>query len=215
MYVLDEWKVSPMTRNSREVILITPWLAPFGLGVLYIAELAWEVGISDPGRLAMQVLFATPLVITLSVLLSALEQQLRTHELGPRLRGWVLWTPRILLLLFVGFLAMLSLDVFVEGRSAGGIALGLLMHNLPALALLGGVVLAWRWPWTGAIVLLAFVLWWAPTFGRSGFPPSVFLLMAVLPISVAALFLLSWTTARPSRGLRSRAAVTAADTVRG
>lgn len=50
----------------------------------------------------------------------------------------MVWTPRILLLLFVGSLVTLSLDVFVEGHLAGDIALGPLVHNLPALVLLGG-----------------------------------------------------------------------------
>jgi hypothetical protein len=105
------------------------------------------------------------------------------------LRGWLVWTPRLLLLLFLAFLALLSLDVVAEGRGAGEVALGLLVHSLPALALLAAALAAWRWPLVGALGLAAFAAWWLLTFAGRGFLPSVVLLMAVLPLTTAALFL--------------------------
>ena len=45
----------------------------------------------------------------------------------------------------------------------------------------------------GALGLAAFAAWWLPVFAGRGFLPSVVLLMAVLPLTVSALFLLSWT----------------------
>ena len=51
----------------------------------------------------------------------------------------------------------------------------------------------WRWPWVGALGLAAFAAWWLPVFAGRGFLPSVFLLMAVLRLTVSALFLLRWT----------------------
>ena len=138
-------------------------------------------------------MLAAPLVLAASVLFAVVEQEARARALTPRLRRWLLWTPRVLLLGFVAFLALLSLDVFVEGRGPGAIALGLLLHNLPALVLLGVALLAWRWPWVGALGLAAFAAWWLPVFAGRGFLPSVVLLMAVLPLTVSALFLLSWS----------------------
>jgi len=83
-------------------------------------------------------------------------------------------------------------DVFEPERNHQQIALGLFMHNLPALGLLAVTVIAWRWPWVGAVGLAAFASWWLALFGSSGFLPSVFLLLAVLPLTVASLFLVSW-----------------------
>jgi hypothetical protein len=180
---------------------LPPWLAPALLAALSLAELWREGAAHEPIGLLIQLILAAPLVLAAGVLLAVAEQEARAHALTPRLRHWLLWTPRTLLLGFVAFLALLSLDVFVEGRSAGEIALGLLLHNLPALVLLGVAVAAWRWPWVGALGLAAFASWWLPTFSGRGFVPSVFMLMAVLPLTVGVLFLLSWTLLGP--GARS------------
>jgi len=178
---------------------LAPWLAPLALGVPYLAELWREVG-GEPLGLLLQDAFAVPLVLAATVLLSAVEQWARAGALTPRLRGWVRWTPRVALLLLVAFLALLSLDVFEEGRSAGEIALGLLLHNLPALALLAAALAAWRWPLVGAVGLAAFAAWWLLVIGNRGFSPSVFLLLAVLPLTLAALFLASALLDSPGRG---------------
>ena len=47
----------------------------------------------------------------------------------------IYWSPRILLILFILFLALFSLDVFDEAAGFWQTALALLMHNLPSLIL--------------------------------------------------------------------------------
>jgi hypothetical protein len=178
---------------------LAPWLAPIASGGLYLTELLREGATDEPVGLLAQIVFAAPLVVAATVLLAALEQEVRMGELTPRLRGWLVWTPRILLLLFVAVLALFSLDVFEEGLGAGEIALGLLMHNLPTLALLAAAVAAWRWPLVGAVGLAAFAAWWLLAFAVRGFVPSVVLLMAGLPLAVAALFLASWRWRDPTQ----------------
>ncbi len=64
---------------------------------------------------------------------------------------FVYWAPRVLSLLFVLFLAMMSLDVFEMEGGFGQIALALFMHNIPALILLAIVAVAWRYEIVGAI----------------------------------------------------------------
>ena len=192
-----------MDRAAPAPRWVLPWLAPPVLAALYVAELVREGAAAEPGVLPVQLALAAPLVVAGSVLLAVAEQEVRVRALTPRLRRWVVWTPRVLLLLFVGFLALLSLDVFVPGRSAGALALALLLHNLPALVLLGVAVLAWRRPWVGALAFAAFAAWWLPAFAERAFPPSVALLMAGLPLSASALFLLSWTLGDRSAALRS------------
>jgi hypothetical protein len=195
--LLNRRKEAVMNRREPTTPWVMPWLAPIALGGLYALEL-WREGLfAEPLMLLTQVALAAPVVVAGSVLLAVAEQETRAGSLTPRLRRWLVWTPRAVLLLFVAFLALLSLDVFVEGRSAGEIALGLLMHNLPALGLLAVAAAAWRWPWTGALGLAVFAAWWLAFFGGSGFLPSVFLLLAVLPLTVGALFLLSWRLAGP------------------
>jgi hypothetical protein len=189
-----------MRRQTARRAWLTPWLAPLVLSGLYLLEL-WREGVfSDPAMLLTQILFAAPLIVAGSVLLAALEQEARVHTVSTQLQSWVRWTPRALLLGFVAVLALFSLDEVQPGRSMQEIALRLLMHNLPALGLLAVTAIACRWPWVGAVGLFAFAAWWVLVFGGLGFVPSVFLLLAVLPLTVASLFLLSWWLRGPERG---------------
>jgi hypothetical protein len=73
---------------------------------------------------------------------------------------FVYWTPRILGLVFVAFLMLFSLDVFDSATTASDIAIGLFMHNIPALILLAVVIIAWRHELVGAIVFALFSLWY-------------------------------------------------------
>jgi hypothetical protein len=61
------------------------------------------------------------------------------------------WTPRVLSIIFLCFLALFSLDVFEPGLSAGQIALGLLMHNIPVIILGVLLAIAWKYEIVGGI----------------------------------------------------------------
>lgn len=61
------------------------------------------------------------------------------------------WTPRILSILFICFLALFSLDVFEPGKSIEEILLGLLMHNIPSIIMIILLVIAWRKEIVGAV----------------------------------------------------------------
>jgi hypothetical protein len=67
---------------------------------------------------------------------------------------WIYWTPRILSIIFLCFLTIFSLDVFEPGLSAGQIALGLFMHNIPVLVLLVVLLIAWKYEIVGGIVFI-------------------------------------------------------------
>jgi hypothetical protein len=65
------------------------------------------------------------------------------------------WAPRILSLLFVGFLMLFSLDVFDGGYGFWGTLLALLIHNIPAFILLALVIVAWKRELVGAVTFFA------------------------------------------------------------
>ena len=46
------------------------------------------------------------------------------------------WTPRILSIVFIFFLALMSLDIFEGNYGFWGTIVGLFMHNIPAMILL-------------------------------------------------------------------------------
>ncbi|MFA4833788.1 MAG: hypothetical protein WC619_02990 [Patescibacteria group bacterium] len=61
------------------------------------------------------------------------------------------WTPRILSIIFLLFLAMFSLDVFETGLTAGQIAIGLFMHNIPVFILAIVLLISWKYEIVGGI----------------------------------------------------------------
>ncbi len=71
-----------------------------------------------------------------------------------KVHKFIYWTPRIFGLIFVLFLMMFSLDVFEPGLSAWQIALGLFMHNIPALFLLIILIISWKHEIVGGIVFI-------------------------------------------------------------
>ena len=64
------------------------------------------------------------------------------------------WTPRILSIIFLLFLAMFSLDVFEMGLTAWQIAIGLFMHNIPVFILAIILWISWKHEIVGGIVYI-------------------------------------------------------------
>jgi len=66
----------------------------------------------------------------------------------------VYWTPRILSVIFIIFLALMSLDVFTEGASFWQILVGLFMHNIPVFVLLVVLIVSWKREIVGAVAFI-------------------------------------------------------------
>ena len=74
--------------------------------------------------------------------------------MGKKINKSIYWTPRVLSIIFILFLMMFSLDVFEPGLSAWEIAIGLFVHNIPALILLAVVVVSWKHEIVGGVVFI-------------------------------------------------------------
>lgn len=72
----------------------------------------------------------------------------------PKTSKFVYWTPRILSVLFVCFLALFSLDIFDGNYGFWGTILGLFMHNIPSIVLLIITIIAWKKEIVGAIAFI-------------------------------------------------------------
>ncbi len=73
-----------------------------------------------------------------------------------RINKFVYWTPRILSMIFILFLAMFSLDVFDMKLGFWETLLGLFMHNIPAFILLAVLLISWKHEIVGGIVFIIF-----------------------------------------------------------
>ena len=71
-----------------------------------------------------------------------------------KVNKFIFWTPRILSILFILFLAMFSLDVFGNGYSFWETVVGLFMHNLPSMILLVILIISWKHEIVGGITFI-------------------------------------------------------------
>ena len=98
----------------------------------------------------------------------------------------ILWSPRILGILFAIFISLFALDVFGEGDTLGETIIALGMHMIPTLIVVLALVVAWRWPWLGAIVYMALaVVYMLMSHGES-------FVLSVPLFLLGVLFLVQW-----------------------
>ncbi len=117
-----------------------------------------------------------------------------------KINKFIYWIPRILSILFILFLAMFSLDVFEPGLSAGQIALGLFMHNIPVFILLAVLIISWKREIVGGIVfILAGLLYSGMSVARVAMSSGAewsFLIIAGPALLIGILFLVGWVQKR-------------------
>jgi hypothetical protein len=115
-----------------------------------------------------------------------------------QINKFVYWTPRILSILFLLFLAMFSLDVFSPGMSFWQIIVGLFMNNIPVLVLLIVLIISWKHEIVGGIVfILAGLLYIGATYvfrySQFGWP---LILIAGPAFLIGILFMMGWMKKR-------------------
>ena len=71
-----------------------------------------------------------------------------------KINKFVYWVPRILSIIFILFLALMSLDVFSEDLSFWQTIEALFMHNIPALILLVVLLISWKYEIVGGIAFI-------------------------------------------------------------
>lgn len=115
-------------------------------------------------------------------------------EKHPGVSNFVYWTPRVLGIFFVIFLGLMSLDVF-NGAGFWETAVGLFMHNIPALILLVVLIISWKREIVGGVVFVLAGLLYIALLLRNSFE-WYFLVWAIQISGVAfligGLFLVGW-----------------------
>ncbi|MBI4158686.1 hypothetical protein HY500_00320 [Candidatus Woesearchaeota archaeon] len=111
-------------------------------------------------------------------------------------KKFIYWTPRILSIVFLLFLAMLSLDVFESGLTVWQIAIGLLMHNIPVFILSLLLWISWKYEIVGGIVFILAGLLYTVRLIRNPFEWYVLfwvVQIAGIAFLIGILFLICWS----------------------
>ena len=103
----------------------------------------------------------------------------------------LIWTPRVLGILFALFLSIFALDVFGAGYTVWETVVALFMHLIPTFVILIALAFAWRWEWVGALGFLSFALWYLLE-AWTRMPPLTLVLIAGPPLAVGLLYLVDW-----------------------
>lgn len=99
-------------------------------------------------------------------------------------------------MVFVIFLMTFSLDVFEPGRTASQIAIGLFIHNIPALFLLLILVVSWKREVVGGIAFILagflYILLLATSSNFEWYMLSWSVIIAGPAFFIGILFLINW-----------------------
>lgn len=111
-------------------------------------------------------------------------------------RRALFWAPRVLSIAYILFLSMFALDVFTETHGFWRILGAVIIHLLPSLILVAGLILAWRWEWIGAALYGAagavYISWVLHRSLSSGTKLTWILLIAMPAFFVATLYMANW-----------------------
>ena len=118
--------------------------------------------------------------------------------MNPMLQRTLHWTPRVLCLVFAGFISLFALDVF-DGQHGFWPTLGaFVVHLVPTWLVLGALALAWRWEWLGGVLFTGLgILYLVSAWGR--FHWSAYAVISGPLFVLGALFLWSWVERRDVR----------------
>lgn len=81
----------------------------------------------------------------------------------------IYWLPRILSILYIGFLGLFALDVFIPNQTIGYYVVAFFMHLIPNFILAVFLVIAWKNEKVGALLffaafLILMVMFWSRSF---------------------------------------------------
>jgi hypothetical protein len=99
------------------------------------------------------------------------------------------WTPRVLVMIYIAFISLFSLDVFGEGYVWYEALGGFLIHMIPSFVLVALLILAWHKPRYGGIAFLVLAVAFTMFFNTYR-EIITFLLLTVPLVLIGVLFLL-------------------------
>lgn len=125
-----------------------------------------------------------------------------------KINRFIYWTPRVLSIIFILFLALFSLDVFDEGLDFWGTVLGLFMHNIPVIILAIVLWISWKHEIVGGLVFTFAGIFYAVMMLREmlrdsfegGMASAAILIIAGPALLIGILFFINWKGRIKSHG---------------
>lgn len=105
-----------------------------------------------------------------------------------KILNFLYWSPRILAILFIFFLAIFALDVFIPGKTIVYYLVALFIHLIPNFLLAGVLILSWRYEKIGGILFILIALFFTLTFRTYEFFEN-FLLLSFPALLIGILFI--------------------------
>ena len=112
---------------------------------------------------------------------------------------FIYWTPRILSIIFILFLALFSLDIFEMNLGFWGTLVGLFIHNIPVFILLIILIISWKHEIVGGIAFIlagilyiAFILMNVMTTGFEWYYLAWAVQISGIAFFIGIMFLVGW-----------------------
>ncbi len=119
------------------------------------------------------------------------KSPMKVKQKSDVLQKTLLWTPRILVMLFAVFISLFALDVFGVGYTFWETILAFLIHLVPTYLVVIALLVAWKWPRVGGSIFVLLGLWYIwMAWGK--FIIWTYVIIAGPPILVGILFWLSY-----------------------
>lgn len=101
------------------------------------------------------------------------------------------WSPRILMILFIGFISLFALDSF-DGDKPLSDKIGIFFVSLtPSVLLIVLLIISWRREWVGGIAFLLLAIGYI-IMAWEKFPISVYFMISGPLFIISALFWVNW-----------------------
>ena len=127
----------------------------------------------------------------------------RIKYMEKKINKFIYWTPRILSIIFICFLALFSLDVISPELSFWQIVVGLFMHNIPVFILLVILLISWKHEIVGGIVFILAGILYVAMISMNIFRNSFEWYMVIWILTIAGpaffigiLFIINWLKKR-------------------
>jgi hypothetical protein len=101
---------------------------------------------------------------------------------------WFIWIPRVLMIIFILFVMLFSLDSFGGDKTLGEQLLGFFIHNIPAFVLIITLILTWKRPFYGGVFFIMLAIFLTFFWSTYRMLPT-FLIFTLVPLFAGFLFL--------------------------